>query len=170
MWMDISIKGFPSDSVGKESACNAGDLSSIPGLGRSPGEGNSNPLQYSCLGNPTDRRAWWLQSLGSQRVGHDSVTNFHFLSWHQTECAIDPSHLMICGIHILRTGHGHWISTSWTIAQGKMKRLISYEPLVTAFPSTNQYTTLFYVSFCWKTPYVICVVDSLALNSWPVAP
>ena len=42
-------------SAGKESACNAGDLGLIPGLGRSPGEGSGNPLQYSCLGNPTDR-------------------------------------------------------------------------------------------------------------------
>ena len=43
---------------GKDSACNAGDLSSVPGLGRSPGEGNSNPLQYSCLENPMDLGAW----------------------------------------------------------------------------------------------------------------
>ena len=50
---------FPSGSDGKESACNAGDPGSIPGLGRSPGEGNSNPLQYSCLENPRDRGAWW---------------------------------------------------------------------------------------------------------------
>ena len=46
-------------SDGKESACNAGDLGSISGLGRSPGEGNSSPLQYSFLENPTDRGAWW---------------------------------------------------------------------------------------------------------------
>ena len=44
----------------KESACNAGDLGSIPGSGRSHGEGNSNPLQYSCLGNPMDRGAWQI--------------------------------------------------------------------------------------------------------------
>ena len=43
----------------KASACNAGDLGSIPGLGRSPGEGNGNPLQYSCLENPMDEGAWW---------------------------------------------------------------------------------------------------------------
>ena len=49
---------FPPSSVGKESACNAGDMSSTPGLGRSPGEGNSNPLQYSCLGNPMDKGTW----------------------------------------------------------------------------------------------------------------
>ena len=49
---------FPGGSDSKASACNAGDPSSIPGLGRSPGEGNGNPLQYSCLENPMDRGAW----------------------------------------------------------------------------------------------------------------
>ena len=53
------IKGFPGGSEVKASACNVGDLGSIPGLGRSPGEGNCNPLQYSCLENPMDRGAWW---------------------------------------------------------------------------------------------------------------
>ena len=43
----------------KNRPANAGDVGSIPGLGRSPGEGNGNPLQYSCLGNPTDRGTWW---------------------------------------------------------------------------------------------------------------
>ena len=49
-----SMWGFPGGSDGKESAYNIGDLSSIPGLGRSAGEGNGNPFQYSCLGNPMD--------------------------------------------------------------------------------------------------------------------
>ena len=49
---------FPSGSAGKESACNAGDLGLIPGLGRSPGGRHSNALQYSCLENPMDRGAW----------------------------------------------------------------------------------------------------------------
>ena len=66
-----TIKGFPSSSDGKESACNAGDPGSIPGSGRAPGEGNGYPLQYSCLENPMDRGAWWLQSMGSQSVRHD---------------------------------------------------------------------------------------------------
>ena len=51
-------KGFPCGSAGKESACNVGDLGSIPGFGRSPEKGNGNPLQYSCLENPMDRGAW----------------------------------------------------------------------------------------------------------------
>ena len=50
--------GFPGGSEVKASAYNAGDLGSIPGLGRSPGEGNGNLLQYSCLENPMDRGAW----------------------------------------------------------------------------------------------------------------
>ena len=50
--------GFPGGSDGKESACSAGDLGLIPGFGRSPGEGNGNPLQYSCLENPMDGGAW----------------------------------------------------------------------------------------------------------------
>ena len=49
----------PGDPDCKESACNVGDLGSIPGLGRSPGEGNANPLQYSCLENPMDGGTWW---------------------------------------------------------------------------------------------------------------
>ena len=52
-------QGFPGGSDTKESACNAGDMSLIPGLGRSPGEGNGYPLQYSCLENCMDRGAWW---------------------------------------------------------------------------------------------------------------
>ena len=51
--------GFDRSSDGKKSAYNAGDLGSVPGSGRSPGEGNGNPLQYSCLENPMDRGAWW---------------------------------------------------------------------------------------------------------------
>ena len=50
--------GFPGGSVGKDSTCNVVDLGSIPGLGRSPGEGNSHPLLYPCLENSMDRGAW----------------------------------------------------------------------------------------------------------------
>ena len=51
--------GFPGDSGGNKSACNAGDPGSVPGSGRSPGEGNGNPLEYSCLENSMDRGTWW---------------------------------------------------------------------------------------------------------------
>ena len=52
-------KGFPGGLVGKESSCNVGEPGSIPGLGRYPGEGNGNPLQYSCLENSMNKGAWW---------------------------------------------------------------------------------------------------------------
>ena len=80
--------GFPCSSAGKESSCNAGDLGLIPGLRRSPGEGNGNPLKYSCLENPKDKGAWqatvqesdswtlsWTPTVqGIARVGHDLLT------------------------------------------------------------------------------------------------
>ena len=52
-------RGFPGGLDGEESDCNTEHLSSVPGLGRSPGEGNGNPLQYPCLENSMDRGAWW---------------------------------------------------------------------------------------------------------------
>ena len=58
------LKGFPGGSDSNESTCEAGDLGSIPGLGRSPGGGHGNPLQYSCLENPMDRGAWWATVQG----------------------------------------------------------------------------------------------------------
>ena len=68
------ILGFPGGSDSKKSACNAGDLGSTPELGRSPGEANSNPLQYSCLENPMDRGAWWTTVHGVA-VGHNWATS-----------------------------------------------------------------------------------------------
>ena len=56
--------GLPCSSSGKESACNAGDQSSIPGSGKSSGEGNGKPLQYSCLENPIDKGDWWATVCG----------------------------------------------------------------------------------------------------------
>ena len=66
--------GFPRSSVGKESACNAGQPGLIPGSGRSRGKVNGNPLHYSCLENPTDRGAWQATVHGVARVGHDLAT------------------------------------------------------------------------------------------------
>ena len=68
--IQIALFDFPGGSVGKESACNVGDLGSIPGSGRSPGEGNGNPLQYSYLENFMDGEPGWLPSMGSQ-MGRD---------------------------------------------------------------------------------------------------
>ena len=67
---------------------NAGDLGLIPGLGRFPGEGNGNPLQYSCLENPMDGGPWCrLLSMGSQRVGHDWTISLHSQNVHVCVCA-----------------------------------------------------------------------------------
>ena len=70
------LQGFPGGSVVKNPPANVGDTSSIPSPERSPGEGNGNPLQYSCLGfgNPMDRGAWQATVHGVARVGHDLVT------------------------------------------------------------------------------------------------
>ena len=56
--------GFPGGTKGKELPANVGDAGLIPGSGRSPGGGNGYPLQYSCLGNPMDRGAWWVTVYG----------------------------------------------------------------------------------------------------------
>ena len=79
---------FPGSSDGKASAYNAGDLGSIPGSGRSPGEGNGNPLQYSCLENPMDGGAWKATVHGvakSRTRLSDFTSSLHFFPvlWHR---------------------------------------------------------------------------------------
>ena len=74
-------EALPDGSDSKETACNAGDPGSIPVSGRSPGEGNGNPLQYSCLEHPMDRGAWWVIVLGVERVWHDLVTMSTNFNW-----------------------------------------------------------------------------------------
>ena len=79
--------GLPWWLPSKESVCSAWDSGSIPGLGGSAGEGKGNPLQYSCLGNPMDRGAWWATVLGFARVRHELVTK-------QQQCLITkPSNI-----------------------------------------------------------------------------
>ena len=73
-----SIVGFPGGSDGEESACHVRGPGSIPGLGRSPGEGNGNPLQYSCLENPMDRGAW-------QAIVHGVTKSWARLSAHRQD-------------------------------------------------------------------------------------
>ena len=74
------MNGFPGGSEVEESACNAGDLGSIPGSGRSPGEGNGNPLQYSCLENPMDGGAWRaaVHGVAKSRTQLSDFTSLHF--------------------------------------------------------------------------------------------
>ena len=95
----IWVVEYKFGSEGKASAYNAGDLGSIPGSGRFPGEGNGNPLQYSCLENPMDGGAWCRPlSMGSQRVRHDWATSLH-------SCSKDPNSL--------KTFRGRFLKTRW---------------------------------------------------------
>ena len=83
---NVTSTTFPGGSEVKVSACNAGDLGSIPGLGRSPGEGNGNPLQYSYLENPMDRGAWCATVHGvtkSQTRLSDFTLLLHFFLKNQ---------------------------------------------------------------------------------------
>ena len=71
--------GFPHNSVVKKLPANAGESGSTPGSGRSPGGGNGNPGQYSCLGNPMDRGAWWATVHGVAKSLSDLATKQHLL-------------------------------------------------------------------------------------------
>ena len=84
--------GFPCNLVSEESACSAGDLGPVPGLGKSPGEGNGNPLQCSCLGNPMDRGAWQNIVHGVARVRHNLTTK-------------PPPHTCICPLPLEPPSH-----------------------------------------------------------------
>ena len=78
--MNTQAQCFPGGSEVKAFACNAGDLGSIPGSGRSPGEGNGNLLQYSCLENPMDGEAWWAtvhEVAESDKTEHFTFTFTH---------------------------------------------------------------------------------------------
>ena len=76
-----SLMDLPCSSYGKESARNAGDLGSIPGSGRSSGEGNGNPLQYSCLENPMDRGAWRVTVHGVSK-SRKRLSDYHYCYYY----------------------------------------------------------------------------------------
>ena len=118
--------GFPHSSVGKESACNAGDPGLIPGLGTSYGEGNVNPPQYSCLENPMDRGAWQATVHGFARVGHDLATkppplifSFFVYSWPPNTALQDLSSLTRDWTSDSYSGSGvlaiHWTTKGFPI-------------------------------------------------------
>ena len=106
-----SLWGFPHSSVGKEASCNAGDPGSIPGLGRSPGEGRGYPLQYSwaslvaqLIKNPPTIRETWVQSLGCEDPLEEGMaTHSSILAWR---------------IHIDR---GAWQATIHGVAQSRTR-------------------------------------------------
>ena len=116
------LKGFPGDSDGKESACSAGALGSIPGLGRSPGGGHGNPFQYSCLENPHG----WRSLLGYSSWAHKELDTTEQLStrtlkmkWRSTQTEMTnlrptPPDTRGCGRPCLSSHHGtfiYWVYT-----------------------------------------------------------
>ena len=106
-------------SVGKESACNAGDLSLSPGSGRSPGKGNSYPLQYSCLVNSMDRRAWWT-------TAHEGTESDP--TWRLTASAFFP--------HFLRIPR--WCSGKESTLQCRRCKRCEFDPWVEKIPSSGK--------------------------------
>ena len=95
-----AILGFSGGSDGKASLCSAGDQGSIPGLGRSPGEGNGSPLQYSCLENSMDGAAWWATVHGVAKTG-TRLSNFTFHFQGHPETLSIPRNQVIPSIVLL---------------------------------------------------------------------
>ena len=102
-WTELNwmlFKGLPWRLSSKESACNAGRTGSIPGWVRSPGEGSGSPLQYSCLGNPMDRGAWWA-------TVHGVVKSQTWLSdWAHRQCyCVLSTCQVLCSVLYFRGSH-----------------------------------------------------------------
>ena len=116
--------GFPGGSDGQESACNVGDPGSFPRLGRSPGEGNDNPLQYSYLENPMDGGAWWAAVHGvtkSQTRLSDFTFTFHF---HALEKEM-ATHSSVLAWRIPGTGEPGGLPSMGSHSQTRLKQLSS---------------------------------------------
>ena len=112
-----NTQSFPGGSDGRESACNAGDLGSIPGLGRPPYGGHGNPLQYSCLENPPGtEEPGRLQSVELQRVRHDWATGQSTAEWYFGCCKLEmvPDFLHCTG----QTPHKVFIKLKMPVVQG----------------------------------------------------
>ena len=97
-------QGFPGSSPGKASVCNAGNLGFIPGLGRSPGEGNGSPLQYSCLENPMDRRKWQSTPVFLPGKSHGQRSLVCYSPWGHKE--LDMTEQLHFHFHFLEKGKG----------------------------------------------------------------
>ena len=106
--------GFPCSSLGKESACSAGDLGLIPGLGRSPGEGNGNPLQYPCLENLMDRGAWWATDHGVTKSWTQQSYFTFFLSFASILATSFQSHEILDQVILnISTSQFPYLPASW---------------------------------------------------------
>ena len=112
-----SLLGFPGGSEVKASACNVGGLCSIPGLGRSPGEGNGNPLQYSCLENPMDGGAWWAAVHGVAQ----SQTRLMQLSSSSVCIAEGNGNPLQCSCLENPRDGGAWWAAAYGVAQSQTR-------------------------------------------------
>ena len=112
--------GFLAGLAVKASACNAGDLGSIPGLGRSPGEGNGNPLQYSCMEKPMDRGAWWATVHGVAKCRTRNTYFAVFGHWENKDekslllspwilCLRSPCNRRCVNVSFLHTSESHHV-------------------------------------------------------------
>ena len=142
--------GFPGDSVVRNPSANAGDAGSIPGWRRSPGEGNSNPLQYSCLGNPMDRGVWravvhgvakeldttyWLNNINQQNSNINTClgnTNFKKLK---------PLLLYVCNLCVCSCTHMHTLKHACVFVLVKQAGLFQ-SPLSMEFPRQEYWSGL----------------------------
>ena len=124
-WVTNTL-GFPHSSVGKESACNAGDPGSILGSGKFPGEGNGNPFHYSCLENLRDRGAWQAPVHAVVKVGHDlatkpppsQISSYWVFSSHPLTHELASSHGLFINYHSNREKPGsHHLSPTYLIVQ-----------------------------------------------------
>ena len=170
--------GFPSGSDGKESTCNAGDLGLIPGLGRFPGGGHGNSLQYSCLKNPHEQKSL----VGCSPWGHKESDMTEWLSTAQFSWVQSLSHVrlcdpMNCSMLDLPVNHQLPESTKLMSIESVMpsNHLILCRPLLllpSVFPSigvfSNEDNTT-YLTVCWKNePSVKCLARSLACSEHSV--
>ena len=119
---NCTLQGFPGVSDGKESACDAGDLGSVPGSGRPPGKRNGYPLQCSCLENPMDReKRLRFQAMGSQRVRHDSTTNT--LTFHGSVLKEDSMYYVLA--------HGRYsinvLQGTWSVVVFNEKKILTWK-------------------------------------------
>ena len=115
--------GFPGDLISKESACNAGDPSSISGLGRCPGEMNGNPLQYSCLENPMDRGTWQAIVHGVARGRHNLATK---PSWWEAQHAWNGGIILESRERLQNSGES-WLTSRCLILMLNRKPLLVLE-------------------------------------------
>ena len=125
----LRTSGFPDGSDGKGSACNEGDLGSIPGLGRLPRERHGNPLQYSCLENPMDRGAWWATVRGVAKKHHGG-------------CRGDE----MKPLHVMGSGHLLDADTRLTLVQGGTPATAGKQRA-----SSTEGEVTIYCCPCWKS-------------------